>query len=122
MGKMALRGKAELETDVGDRGLRAHQPVEGPLDAHGVGVKRRRQPGVLAEQLEEMRTRKADVACHRAELDALWQAVIEEPQRFANAKVDGSCSRTRRLERPLCAQESSKQASKSSFKARSTTR
>ena len=87
MGEMALRGKSELIADVGYRGLRAHQSIERPLDAHRVCIKGGGHAGIFAKKLEKMRTRKAGITGDGVEFDALGEAVVQKAKRFADAEI-----------------------------------
>src|ERR1700728_5095143 len=88
MREVTLRREAELEADIRHRRLAPHEPVERPLDPHGVGIERRGYAGVFAEELEEMWPRQPGVARHVVEFDPVGDAVVENAQRFAHAKID----------------------------------
>ena len=96
MREMALRGKPELVADVGYRCLRAHQSIERPLDTHRICVKGGCYAGVLPKKLEEMRTGETGIARHGVEFDALGDAVVQEAERFADAKIDRRFAAARR--------------------------
>src|SRR5271166_5329923 len=53
-GEAALRGEADMETDVGDLGLHAHELLDRPLHERRVEVEVGREPCLRAEQLVEM--------------------------------------------------------------------
>src|SRR5579863_4536932 len=88
MREMALRRKAKLVADIGDRRLGCRQPIERPLDTHGVSVERRSYAGVFTKQFIKMRPRKAGVARHAVQFHAVSNAVVQEPERLAYPKVD----------------------------------
>src|SRR6516162_6977302 len=88
MRKMALRRETQLEADICYRNVRTSEPIERPLDPHGVGIERRRYSGILSEELEEMRPGQTRVTRHIVEFDAFRDAIVQNAQRFANAKID----------------------------------
>src|SRR5258708_33662696 len=88
----ALRRKAEIEADVGDRRFGDDQRVQRFLHQQRVEVEVRRAAGLGAEKLVEMRARKPRLARDRIELDLGAGAFRQKPDRFAHAKVgDGRC-------------------------------
>src|SRR5271156_989088 len=89
VGEMALRGKSKLVADVGHRCLRTRQPIERPFHPHRVCIEGRCYAGVFPKKLEEMRTGKAGITCHRAKFDTLGEAIVKKAERFADAEIHG---------------------------------
>src|SRR5258706_687366 len=83
----ALRRKAEIEADVGDRRFGGHQRVQRSFHQQRVDVEVRRDAGLGAKKLVEMRTRKPCLARDRIELDLGADALRQQLDRLAHAKV-----------------------------------
>src|SRR5258706_4672776 len=86
----ALRRKAEIEADVGDRRFGGHQRVQRFFHQQRVDVEVRRDAGLGAKKLVEMGARKPCLACDRIELDLGAEAFRQQLDRLAHAKV-GDC-------------------------------
>src|SRR5258707_6786272 len=83
----ALRGKAEIEADVGDRRFGGHQRGQRLFHQKRVDVEVRRDAGLGTEKLVEMRARKPCLARDCIELDLGAGAFVQKPDRLAHAKV-----------------------------------
>src|SRR3984893_8516986 len=83
----ALRRKAEIEADVGDRRFGGHQRVQRLFHQKRVDVEVRRDAGLGTEKLVEMRARKPCLARDCIELDLGAGAFVQKPDRLAHAKV-----------------------------------
>src|SRR5882762_1166869 len=100
VGKSALGREAEIETNVGDRRFRSHQRVQRFFHRQCVDIEVRRDAGLGAEKLVEMRSRQAGLARNRIELDLGAHTFRQQLDRLAYAKV-GYCGASTTVRRGL---------------------
>src|SRR5665213_210296 len=82
-----LRGKAEVEADVGHRLFRLHQHVDRAFHQQGIQIEIRRHAGLAAEQFVEMRPRQPGFTGNVVELDVGTEPFLNEADRLADPEI-----------------------------------